>query len=94
MKLIIHIFYQKRLHLSNILIWPPLTNVVVRIMIKIVRSGRMTHPLQPREKSILTLPMISYAPFMYNWLMLLCICDRAFQRGNSCKVKFNNPHKK
>lgn len=62
-------------------------------MIKIIRSGGMTHPLQPGEKSILTLPMISYAPFMYNSLMLLCICDHAFQGGNSCKVKFNNPHK-
>jgi len=75
MKLIIHIFYQERLHLSSIVIWLPLLNVVLRIMIKIIRSGRMTHPLQPGEKSILTVSMLSYVPFMYNWLMLLCICD-------------------
>lgn len=94
MKLIMHIFYQERLHLSSILIWPSLINVVVRTMIKNIRSGRMTHPLQPGEKSILTLPMISYAPFMYNSLMLLCIYDHTFQGRKSCKVRFNNIHKK
>lgn len=93
-KLTIHIFYLERLPLSGILTLALFINVLVRIVIKIIRSSGITHSLQFAVKSVLTLPMISYAPCKYNWLILLCIYDHALKEGNSCKVKFNSPHKK